>query len=463
MHKPSIFANVSFLFSKLGLSVGLLVCSTFFVGCLSPVSSDDASALAITGSIDDTGNAGVVTSAQSLETLEGCPNGGIILKLGIDENGNGELDADEVDGTKYICHGTDGDAGTKGEPGLKGDPGTVTATAILEALASDITPRTTNPLDANRLEGRTAQQIIDDAVNQAGLSFGDSGVSEDDILNAIAAAATDLKTDIDVSTREIVDARVNTASTALAVATRLNVLNNDAEFRERVSIGGPVGVDSPRLSVRASGVDLKALPGSVHISVAPDGTGTDMLVGDGTSFIRDLRIRDQLYIGDEAAPYTVLEIQDDAGAILDRISNAHPGTTPRAYFQPADVVHVENSSGNPLVTVNGRGDVTAAGHMSAASLTVGDVSIQGTLRGGGSVAVYHKALGCGGGLTATKTCQLPGARASLIPAGRGSARLTWVGFRCDGTVVGLGQQPDSGTVGAVRGSCNNTLAGYLVP
>ncbi len=37
-----------------------------------------------------------------------CPNGGIAIDTGIDENGNGVLDTDEVDNTQYVCHGTSG-------------------------------------------------------------------------------------------------------------------------------------------------------------------------------------------------------------------------------------------------------------------------------------------------------------------------------------------------------------------
>lgn len=32
-----------------------------------------------------------------------CPNGGILMETGVDDNGNGVLDADEVTSTKYIC------------------------------------------------------------------------------------------------------------------------------------------------------------------------------------------------------------------------------------------------------------------------------------------------------------------------------------------------------------------------
>ena len=50
-----------------------------------------------------------------------CPNGGILIETGIDENGNGILDVpDEVDDTHKICNGTDGKDGTDGSPGAPG-------------------------------------------------------------------------------------------------------------------------------------------------------------------------------------------------------------------------------------------------------------------------------------------------------------------------------------------------------
>lgn len=40
-----------------------------------------------------------------------CPNGGITVESGIDDNGNGILDADEVDVTKKVCNGKNGSDG----------------------------------------------------------------------------------------------------------------------------------------------------------------------------------------------------------------------------------------------------------------------------------------------------------------------------------------------------------------
>jgi hypothetical protein len=43
-----------------------------------------------------------------------CPNGGIKISSGIDSNGNGILDNNEVTSTKYVCSGQNGAAGSDG-------------------------------------------------------------------------------------------------------------------------------------------------------------------------------------------------------------------------------------------------------------------------------------------------------------------------------------------------------------
>jgi hypothetical protein len=61
------------------------------------------------------------TSTQAFAANDTCPNGGIDVAVGIDENGNGALDADEIDNTQSICHGTngaDGRDGTNGQDGV---------------------------------------------------------------------------------------------------------------------------------------------------------------------------------------------------------------------------------------------------------------------------------------------------------------------------------------------------------
>ena len=61
-----------------------------------------------------------VTSTQAFAANDACPNGGIDVAVGIDENGNGVLDTDEIDNTQSICHGTNGADGRDGTNGQDG-------------------------------------------------------------------------------------------------------------------------------------------------------------------------------------------------------------------------------------------------------------------------------------------------------------------------------------------------------
>lgn len=52
-----------------------------------------------------------------------CPTGGIQVETGIDENGNGFLDDEEVDKTEKVCNGSIGPPGADGAGGADGMDG----------------------------------------------------------------------------------------------------------------------------------------------------------------------------------------------------------------------------------------------------------------------------------------------------------------------------------------------------
>ena len=64
-----------------------------------------------------------MTRFLSVASTDDCPAGGIELEYGIDQNTNGELDDDEVNGTQVVCHGASGAKGDKGDQGEQGDKG----------------------------------------------------------------------------------------------------------------------------------------------------------------------------------------------------------------------------------------------------------------------------------------------------------------------------------------------------
>ena len=53
----------------------------------------------------------------------GCPNGCVQIDYGVDDNADGSLDATEVDGTEYICNGSNGQDGADGMAGRDGQDG----------------------------------------------------------------------------------------------------------------------------------------------------------------------------------------------------------------------------------------------------------------------------------------------------------------------------------------------------
>jgi hypothetical protein len=50
----------------------------------------------------------VVVKTTNYSSSSTCPNGGVLVESGIDEDGNGVLDPAEVDVSQEVCHGTDG-------------------------------------------------------------------------------------------------------------------------------------------------------------------------------------------------------------------------------------------------------------------------------------------------------------------------------------------------------------------
>ncbi|MFZ9889467.1 MAG: DUF7151 family protein, partial [Myxococcota bacterium] len=58
-----------------------------------------------------------------------CPNGGVDIELGIDENADGQLSDEEVDRVVTVCNGengAEGDIGPQGPPGPPGPTGGLT-------------------------------------------------------------------------------------------------------------------------------------------------------------------------------------------------------------------------------------------------------------------------------------------------------------------------------------------------
>jgi len=86
----------------------------------------------------DSGNQSSVARIIGDASATECPNGGVVLGYGIDEDGNGELSTDEIDGTTVICNGTNGQDGTDGVDGSNGADALVDRVSISEVEAGEL-------------------------------------------------------------------------------------------------------------------------------------------------------------------------------------------------------------------------------------------------------------------------------------------------------------------------------------
>ncbi len=76
-------------------------------------------------------NAQIFTALVSHEVTdmnETCPNGGVIITSGLDENSNSILDPSEIANTNTVCHGSRGSNGTDGADGTNGTDALVSIT-----------------------------------------------------------------------------------------------------------------------------------------------------------------------------------------------------------------------------------------------------------------------------------------------------------------------------------------------
>lgn len=87
---------------KLYLAMGVAVATASLTACNE--SSDSSTAAS-----------GTITKEVAFTANDTCPNGGVTIYSGIDENGNGELDVDERDSADTICNGEDGKSAASAE------------------------------------------------------------------------------------------------------------------------------------------------------------------------------------------------------------------------------------------------------------------------------------------------------------------------------------------------------------
>jgi ELWxxDGT repeat protein len=105
----------------------LVLLSASFTGCIDfedlPVEEETDVEEENSSNIENEPKYSTISRATEYDSLNDCPNGGVIIEYGIDVNGNGTLEDTEVDGLHIVCHGRDGEDGTDGEHGVDGADG----------------------------------------------------------------------------------------------------------------------------------------------------------------------------------------------------------------------------------------------------------------------------------------------------------------------------------------------------
>lgn len=128
---------------------------------------------------------GQVARTQPLESTAECPAGGVQVDTGIDDNGNGTLDQDEVDQSLIVCNGTpgtNGANGTNGTNGADGADGTNGADGV-KALVATSTDVPTSDCAAGGLRVTTGLDVDGDGVLDA-----DEVTRTDTVCNGVAGA-----------------------------------------------------------------------------------------------------------------------------------------------------------------------------------------------------------------------------------------------------------------------------------
>lgn len=120
-----------------------------------------AGASVLTAACDgDPTSAKAISGASALGTKTAadaatCPNGGSVLKFGVDRNFDGVLQDGEIDVTQVVCNGVDGVAGATGATGAAGSNGTNGATGATGAAGTNGTNGAAGTNGTNGATGAT--------------------------------------------------------------------------------------------------------------------------------------------------------------------------------------------------------------------------------------------------------------------------------------------------------------------
>lgn len=111
--------NATSSFSKLtSISLLLISFSLLLSACVGQEESDSDG-----GVTQQSQSPGTVLRTANFDSSDACPQGGIRIEIGIDTNGNDELDDGEVQQEQELCNGFNGQDGADGQDGTDGVDG----------------------------------------------------------------------------------------------------------------------------------------------------------------------------------------------------------------------------------------------------------------------------------------------------------------------------------------------------
>lgn len=102
------------------------------------------------GDPGQSGNSALVATTV-VAANAGCPDGGVEVKAGTDDNANGTLEATEVDATSLVCNGADGSNGATSLTATANEPAGANCAAGGVAIRTGLDTNANQTLDANEV------------------------------------------------------------------------------------------------------------------------------------------------------------------------------------------------------------------------------------------------------------------------------------------------------------------------
>ncbi len=148
-----------------------------------------------------------IYSYSTLANNQNCPNGGVLIHFGFDQNENGLLDNEEIDSSQdaTICHGTNGQNGSDGSNGSNGQNGTNGQNSLVKLsneasgtncpnggvkVESGLDANTNNVLDNNEVSDTQYVCNSQDGENGVDGTDGENGTDGQDGTNGLNALLT---------------------------------------------------------------------------------------------------------------------------------------------------------------------------------------------------------------------------------------------------------------------------------